>query len=110
MCLGVPGKVLSIADDPFGMPMGKVSFAGITKEVCMAYTPEAEVGDYVVVHVGFAISKIDEALLRMEDGTYGVCEECGDDIGVDRLKARPVTTLCVRCKSEQEAAERRRHA
>ena len=61
MCLGVPGKVLSIADDPFGMPMGKVSFAGITKEVCMAYTPEAEVGDYVVVHVGFAISKIDEA-------------------------------------------------
>ena len=43
------------------MPMGKVSFAGITKEVCMAYTPEAEVGDYVVVHVGFAISKIDEA-------------------------------------------------
>ncbi len=40
--------------------MGKVSFAGITKEVCLAYTPEAEVGDYVVVHVGFAISTIDE--------------------------------------------------
>ena len=61
MCLGVPGKVLEIADDPSGMTMGKVSFAGITKEVCLAYTPDVEVGEYVVVHVGFAISKIDEA-------------------------------------------------
>lgn len=60
MCLGVPGKVLSIADDTLGMRMGKVSFAGITKEVCLAYVPEAEVGDYVIVHVGFAISVVDE--------------------------------------------------
>ena len=60
MCLGVPGKVLSIADDALGMRMGKVSFAGITKEVCLAYVPEAEVGDYVIVHVGFAISVVDE--------------------------------------------------
>lgn len=61
MCLGVPGRVLSIEEDPLGMRMGRVSFAGITKRVCMAYTPAAEVGDYVVVHVGFAISTIDEA-------------------------------------------------
>ena len=61
MCLGVPGQVVSIHDDAFGMTMGKVSFAGITKEVCLAYVPEVEVGDYVVVHVGFAITKIDEA-------------------------------------------------
>jgi len=60
MCLGVPGKVIEIRPDPLGMTMGKVSFAGIKKEVCLAYTPEVEVGDYVVVHVGFAISKIDE--------------------------------------------------
>ena len=60
MCLGVPGKVVEIKPDPIGMTMGRVSFAGITKEVCLAYTPEAEVGDYVVVHVGFAISRIDE--------------------------------------------------
>jgi len=60
MCLGVPGKLLEIQPDPLGMTMGRVSFAGITKEVCLAYTPEAEVGDYVVVHVGFAISRIDE--------------------------------------------------
>jgi hydrogenase expression/formation protein HypC len=60
MCLGVPGQVLSIEQDPLGMNMGEVSFAGIKKKVCLAYTPEAEVGDYVVVHVGFAISRIDE--------------------------------------------------
>jgi hydrogenase expression/formation protein HypC len=60
MCLGVPGKVLSIVqrDD---LSMGKVEFGGIVKEVCMAYVPEAEVGDYVLVHVGFAISRVDEA-------------------------------------------------
>lgn len=60
MCLGVPGKIVSLTEDPLGMTMGKVSFGGITKEVCLAYTPEAEVGDYVVVHVGFSISRIDE--------------------------------------------------
>ena len=54
------------------------------------------------------ITKIDEALGRIGDGTYGVCEECGGAIGVERLKARPVTTLCIQCKSEQEATERRR--
>jgi len=60
MCLGVPGKLVRIESDPLGMTMGTVSFAGITKQVCLAYTPEAEVGDFVVVHVGFAIARIDE--------------------------------------------------
>ena len=60
MCLGVPGQIVSIEQDPLGMNMGEVSFAGIKKKVCLAYTPEAAVGDYVVVHVGFAISRIDE--------------------------------------------------
>jgi hydrogenase expression/formation protein HypC len=60
MCLGVPGKVLSI-DQRDDLSMGKVEFGGIVKEVCMAYVPEAEVGDYVLVHVGFAISRVDEA-------------------------------------------------
>lgn len=53
------------------------------------------------------INKIDEALQRIEDGVYGVCESCGEAIGVERLKARPVTTLCIDCKAEQEAEERR---
>jgi len=60
MCLGVPGKVVEVysRDD---LPMGKVEFGGILKDVCLVYTPEAEVGQYVLVHVGFAISRIDEA-------------------------------------------------
>jgi hydrogenase expression/formation protein HypC len=60
MCLGVPGRVVSLEENPLGLTMGKVSFAGVVKEVCLAYTPEAEVGDYVIVHVGFAISRVDE--------------------------------------------------
>jgi DnaK suppressor protein len=51
------------------------------------------------------IHKIQEAIKRMDDGVYGICEECGDEIGVARLKARPVTTLCVACKSRQEEGE-----
>jgi hydrogenase expression/formation protein HypC len=60
MCLGVPGKVIEIQDNSLGMAMGKVDFAGITKEVCLAYVPEVKIGDYVIVHVGFAISQVDE--------------------------------------------------
>ncbi len=60
MCLGVPGKVTAIEPDPMGMSMGKVNFGGITKDVCLAYVPDVQVGEYVIVHVGFAISKVDE--------------------------------------------------
>jgi hydrogenase expression/formation protein HypC len=60
MCLGIPGQVLDIADRN-GLPIGTVDFGGIRKEVCLAYVPEAAVGDYVIVHVGFAITKVDEA-------------------------------------------------
>ena len=60
MCLGVPGKIVQIDENPIGVAMGRVNFGGILKEVCLAYVPEAQVGDYVVVHVGFAISCIDE--------------------------------------------------
>jgi len=52
--------------------------------------------------------KIREALDRIEDGTYGICEVCGNEISERRLMARPVTTLCIECKTEQEADERRR--
>lgn len=60
MCLAVPGKLLSIQGaDPFERT-GRVSFGGIVKEVNLAYVPEARVGDYVIVHVGFALSRLDE--------------------------------------------------
>jgi hydrogenase expression/formation protein HypC len=61
VCLGVPGKVLTIAENAQGMAMGTVSFGGIKKEVCLAYLPEVKPGDYVIVHVGFAISQVSEA-------------------------------------------------
>ena len=60
MCLGIPGKVIEIYQQN-DLPMGKVEFGGIVKETCLAYEPDARVGDYVLVHVGFAISRIDEA-------------------------------------------------
>lgn len=60
MCLGVPGKVMQVQENELGMTMGTVSFGGITKEVCLAYLPDAQVGDYVIVHVGFAISRVSE--------------------------------------------------
>jgi hydrogenase expression/formation protein HypC len=60
MCLAVPGKILEIEPGALGMTMGKVSFGGIAKEVCLAYVPDAQVGDFVIVHAGFAISKLDE--------------------------------------------------
>jgi hydrogenase expression/formation protein HypC len=60
MCLAVPGKILSIISDDGLMRTGRVSFGGIVKEVNLAYTPDAGVDDYVIVHVGFAISTVDE--------------------------------------------------
>lgn len=60
MCLGVPGKVLEIREE-LGTRMATVDFGGVTKDVCLAYVPEAEVGQYTVIHAGFAITMVDEA-------------------------------------------------
>jgi hydrogenase expression/formation protein HypC len=59
MCLGIPGKVVSTHDE-HGVLMGKVDFSGISKTVCLAHVPEVKPGQYVLVHVGFALSAIDE--------------------------------------------------
>lgn len=60
MCLGIPGKITEIFEAN-GLPMGKVDFGGVTKECCLAYVPEAKVGDYTIIHVGFALNIVDEA-------------------------------------------------
>lgn len=61
MCLAIPGKVERISgDDPMSR-MGRINFGGVVKEASLAYVPEVQVGDYVIVHVGFALSKVDEA-------------------------------------------------
>lgn len=73
MCLAVPGKVLETADVGFNR-IAKVGFGGVTRQVFMDFVPEAGIGDYVLVHVGFAISKIDEEEAKR---TYELLEEMG---------------------------------
>jgi hydrogenase expression/formation protein HypC len=63
MCLGVPGKITERYERD-GLPMGRVDFGGATREVCLVYVPEARVGDYAIIHVGFALNLLDEAEAR----------------------------------------------
>lgn len=82
MCLAVPGKVVEIYEAN-GARMGKVDFDGIKKEICLAYLPEIQVGDYTIVHVGFAIQKLDEKSALETLKTFrdmGILEE---EIGAD---------------------------
>lgn len=60
MCLGVPGKIVEIYESG-GLPMGRIDFGGVTREACLAYVPEAKVGEYTIIHVGFALNLIEEA-------------------------------------------------
>jgi hydrogenase expression/formation protein HypC len=73
MCLAVPGKVLT-KENIGGIEVGQVQFGGIVRQVSLGFVPEAEVGDYVMVHVGFAISRVDEAEAQR---TYELLEQLG---------------------------------
>ena len=79
MCLGIPGRVLSVGDDE--LRGGKVAFGAVVKEVCLAYVPEVRPGDYVIVHVGFAISRVDEEEAKR---SFAYLEEIGDLIELAR--------------------------
>jgi hydrogenase expression/formation protein HypC len=59
MCLGVPGKIIKIYESD-GLKMGSIDFGGVTREACLAYVPEAKIGDYTIIHVGFALNIISE--------------------------------------------------
>jgi hydrogenase expression/formation protein HypC len=94
MCLAIPGKVVETYDQR-GMRMGKVQFGGIVREACLEYVPETQAGEYVLVHVGFAISRVDEAeaertyqalreLDQLTELDAPVVEEMEPDIGVRR--------------------------
>src|SRR4029079_15167823 len=72
MCLAIPGKVREIQQDAQGVRMGRTNFGGVVKQVCLEYTPEVQCGDYVLVHVGFALGKVDEA---EAERTYKALEE-----------------------------------
>ena len=73
MCLAIPGKVIETLQSE-GMKMGRVSFAGMIKQVCLEYTPDAAPGDYVLVHVGFALSRINP---EEAERTYKLLAELG---------------------------------
>jgi hydrogenase expression/formation protein HypC len=81
MCLGIPGKVIETYDQN-GIRMGVVDFSGVTKEVCLAYVPEVKVGEYAIVHVGFAIIRLDEAsaleTLKLFEEMDSLAEELGE--------------------------------
>lgn len=74
MCLGIPGKVIEIYETN-GLKMGKVDFGGVVREACLAYVPEIELGDYTVIHVGFAISQLSE---EEAQETLAILRELGD--------------------------------
>lgn len=82
MCLGVPGKIVEIYEAG-GLKMGKVDFGGVVREACLAYVPEIEVGDYTVIHVGFAISQLSQeeaqATLEILEELGGYEEELGPE-------------------------------
>ena len=75
MCLAVPGKVVSIDERNPELKMAKVNFSGVSKEVCVQWLPDVQVGDYVLVHVGFALNKIDE---KDAEETLRILREMGD--------------------------------
>jgi hydrogenase expression/formation protein HypC len=88
MCLGIPGKVIETYDQN-GIRMGVVDFSGVTKEVCLAYVPEVEVGEYAIVHVGFAITRLDEAsaleTLKLFEEMDSLAEELGEGQNADEI-------------------------
>ena len=85
MCLGIPGKVLEVFSLN-GLRMAKVEFGGITRDACLEYTPDAAVGDYVIVHVGFAISTVDQEEAAR---TYRLLAEMGQLGELETSDAEP---------------------
>ncbi len=84
MCLGVPGKIVEIYEAG-GLKMGKVDFGGVRREACLAYVPDVRVGDYTVIHVGFAISQLSEEeamdTLKLLNEIADIDEELGIEPG-----------------------------
>ena len=87
MCLGIPGEVLEIRAGDLGLAMGTVRFGGAEREVCLAYVPEAQVGDYVIVHAGMAIGKVSEEEAREVFGYLREIQALADLEDAGRLDA-----------------------
>jgi len=83
MCLGVPGRIVETYTTENDLRMAKVDFGGITKEACLAYVPEAKVGDYTLIHVGFALNIIDEKEALETLDLLREIDALGDELGED---------------------------
>jgi hydrogenase expression/formation protein HypC len=81
VCLGVPGRVVDVADED-GVRMGRVDFGGVARKVCLAHVPDVQPGEYVLVHVGFALTRLDEAEARR---VFELLAELGqlEDVGTE---------------------------
>lgn len=85
MCLGVPGKIVEVVETG-GLKMGKVDFGGVIKEACLAYVPEAKIGDYCIIHVGFALSILDEGQAMASIETLSQIAKPDEELGVDQSR------------------------
>lgn len=94
MCLAVPGRIEEIYED-LGTRMGRINFGGVIKAVCLAYLPDAQVGDYTIVHVGFAISRLDEASAQETLRTFAelrILEDELAELAATEIPAEPAAT------------------
>lgn len=82
MCLGVPGKIVEIYEAG-GLKMGKVDFGGVKREACLAYVPDVQVGDYTIIHVGFAISQLSEEEAMETLKLLNEIADIGEELGIE---------------------------
>lgn len=98
MCLGVPGKIIEkyhVGE----LPMGKVDFGGVVREACLAYVPDAQIGDYTIIHVGFAISRLSEEDARASLETLQEMIDLAEEIGAESGHSASLDTEDSRARS-----------
>ena len=105
MCLAVPGRVDEIVEED-GVRMGKVNFGGVVKNVCLAYLSDLAVGDYTIVHVGFAISKIDEESALQTLATFREMGLLEEELGQGEQEADEIPDGIPRRRTGAETGER----
>ena len=88
MCLGVPGKVTAVREE-HGTRMATVDFGGVTRSVCLAYVPDAVVGDYTIVHAGFAITRLDEASALETLALFAELGTLEEELGIPASEGQP---------------------
>jgi hydrogenase expression/formation protein HypC len=86
MCLGIPGKIIEIYESD-GLRMGKIDFGGVVREACLSYVPETQVGDYTVIHVGFAISQLSDEEAHSTLKLLREIADLGEELSLEVVEA-----------------------